>query len=66
MKLVNPTQAEIFIDPSATNRRTKQRPAEYGLFEEARGGSHAFYTRTVEERAPEAFERARAWLEQNL
>lgn len=40
-------RALIFIDPTALNPRG-QRPAEYGLIEHARGGSHAFYARTYD------------------
>ncbi len=36
---------QVFIDPSATTAKGKK-PSEYGPYEEARGGSHAFYERT--------------------
>ena len=39
----------IWIDPSSVNPRNRQRPAQYGYYEERRGGTHAFYRRTVEE-----------------
>lgn len=39
----------IWIDQDAVNPRNKQRPSKYGYYEEKRGGSHAFYRRTVEE-----------------
>jgi hypothetical protein len=39
----------IYIDPSSVNPRNRQRPAQYGYYEEKRGGAHAFYRRTVEE-----------------
>lgn len=39
----------VFIDPSAVNPRHKARPAVYGPVEEARGGEHAFYARTVDQ-----------------
>lgn len=42
------SRALIFIDPSAINPVSGQRPADYGLVEHARGGSHAFYERTYE------------------
>jgi len=35
----------VFIDPSAVNPRSKVPPAEYGVYEHARGGAHAFYDR---------------------
>lgn len=34
----------VFIDPSAVNPRSGAKPVDYGPVEEARGGSHAFYT----------------------
>ena len=43
-------QARVFVDPSSVNPRTGEKPVEYGLLEEKRGGRHAFYTRTVNER----------------
>lgn len=39
---------EIAIDPSA-RRSDGRRPAEYGPYEHRRGGSHAFYERTIAE-----------------
>ena len=42
------TRAEIYLDPDAVNDYG-QRPAEYGVYEHDRGGSHAFYRRTVDE-----------------
>lgn len=42
----------IFIDPNSINPRSRMRPADYGAAEEARGGSHAFYERTIRERVP--------------
>ncbi len=42
----------IFIDPASINPRTRNRPADYGETEENRGGEHAFYQRTIEERVP--------------
>lgn len=43
-------RVSIFIDPTATNPRTGERTAEYGADEHARGGTHAFYARTIRER----------------
>jgi len=51
-------RARIFIDPASTNPRTGERPAVYGVEEHARGGSHAFYERVVEERGREIAEGA--------
>lgn len=42
-------QGRIYIDPNTRNPRTGESPAEYGMEEHARGGSHAFYGRTIEE-----------------
>jgi hypothetical protein len=38
----------VYINPGAT-RSDGRRPAEYGPYEHARGGAHAFYARTVNE-----------------
>jgi len=38
----------VYIDPSAVNPRG-QMPSVYGFYENRRGGSHAFYDRTVDE-----------------
>ncbi len=40
---------EIYIAGDSQNPRTGQLTAVYGPMEQARGGSHAFYTRTVYE-----------------
>jgi len=45
---VSSNRAEIYLDPSAVNAKGR-RPAEYGVYEHARGGSHAFYQRTIDE-----------------
>ena len=55
-------RAEIFIDPSSVNPRTKQPPFKYGVTEEARGGEHAFMYRTYTERGAVASERAAQYL----
>lgn len=44
----------IYLNPAAMNPVTKERPAVYGITEHSRGGSHAFYERTVSERGPYA------------
>jgi hypothetical protein len=51
-------RGEIFIDPSAVNPRSQQRAEIYGVYEHARGGSHAFYQRAVDEAGPKAVEDA--------
>lgn len=42
-------RGRVFIDPGTRNPRTGQRPADYGVEEHERGGSHAFYARTESE-----------------
>lgn len=45
-------EGKVFIDPrSVSPRRSKRRnkPSDYGVYEHARGGEHAFYDRTIEE-----------------
>ena len=46
----------IFVDPSAVNPRSRQLVIDYASEEEARGGSHAAYQRTVSERGNEALQ----------
>ena len=46
---INGTKGKIYIDPAARNPRTGAKPAVYGAIEHARGGQHAFYTRTKAE-----------------
>lgn len=46
---VSGLQGRISLDPRARNPRSRQRTAVYGPVEEARGGEHAFYRRTVAE-----------------
>ena len=49
-------RGRIYIDPKAVNPRSNQRPAVYGYHENKRGGSHAFYDRTIEEYGKEIVE----------
>ena len=60
-KNADTVRGSIFIDPSAVNPRG-QRPAEYGVYENARGGEHAFYARTALEAGPRAQGRAAQFL----
>lgn len=39
-------RGEIFFDPGYINPKSKNRPAEYMFYENARGGSHAIMDRT--------------------
>lgn len=57
---------EVYLDPSGTNPRTGQRTAVYGPAEEARGGEHAFYQRTVDEKGEEIAEQAFKMLRSEL
>ena len=43
------TRGEIFLDPTARNPRGGERTAIYGVTEHERGGSHAFFRRTIDE-----------------
>lgn len=56
------TEGTIYIDPSSVSPRrgtSKARPAEYGIYENARGGEHAFYDRTVAEAGPGVVDRVK-------
>ena len=53
---VEGASAKIYIDPSSVNPRG-QKPSVYGPYEHARGGTHAFYARTVKEEGPETAKR---------
>ncbi len=44
---VSGTRGKIFINPNAVNPKNGGRPADYGVFENARGGEHAFFDRTL-------------------
>ena len=48
MVRVSGLRGEVYIDPGAVNPRG-QAPSEYGPYENARGGEHAFMLRTVTE-----------------
>lgn len=54
----------VYIDPGSTSPRRsgrrKYKPAEYGVYEHARGGEHAFYDRTVESEGPQVIARTQA------
>ena len=48
-------EGEIYIDPSSVSPRrgrSNTKPVEYGVYENARGGEHAFYDRTEAEAGP--------------
>lgn len=40
-------RGEVYTDPMAVNPRSGQRPAVYGVMENARGGTHAFMDQAV-------------------
>lgn len=48
MKVLD-TRGAVYVDPGARNPRSGIRVVSYGKDEEERGGSHAFYGRTVSE-----------------
>lgn len=56
----------LYVDAAAVNPRTKERPAEYSVYEEARGGSHAAYQRTFEEAGPRILEETREMLAREM
>lgn len=43
---------QVYIDHAAKNPLSKTKPVEYGVYENARGGEHAFFDRTVNEEGP--------------
>jgi len=51
-RMASDTIGFIWLDSGAVNPRTHEQPFRYGMYEEARGGDHAFYMRTVNEAAP--------------
>jgi hypothetical protein len=59
-------KARSWIDEDAINPRTGDRPAVYGALEEARGGSHAFGARTVDEAAPQIVNTALNYLVRSM
>lgn len=46
---VNELEGMVYIDSGSVNPRTREKPSIYGVIENARGGEHAFYDRTVSE-----------------
>lgn len=59
-------RGSIFVDPSATNPRTGKRVTSYARHEEARGGSHAAYGRTVNEIGPRLVEEGQTIIMRSL
>lgn len=57
MMEVHGLRGRIFLSPGAVNPKG-QRPAVYGVYEHERGGSHAFYERTVDDHGPHVMQRA--------
>ena len=51
-------RAQLYLDPGARNPRTGALTSRYGPVENARGGAHAFYQRTYDERGEKAATRA--------
>lgn len=44
---VDGLHGRVYVDPNAVNPRDGKRTSVYGVFENARGGEHAFFDRTV-------------------
>jgi hypothetical protein len=63
---LGPARYKIYIDPDGLNPISGARTAVYGAVEHARGGSHAFYARTVYEAGPAIRARGIAYLMGNL
>jgi hypothetical protein len=59
-------RANIYIDPGSVNPRSHAKPSVYGIGEEDRGGTHAFYDRTLEERGERSLEIGALILERGL
>jgi len=51
-------RGQLYVNPSTTNPRSGNRPVEYSVYEEERGGTHAAYQRTVDEAGPRIVEEA--------
>lgn len=60
------TYAEIYISPATLNPRSLKPPEEYGPYEHARGGDHAFYRIAFEEEGPRALADAGNYLRRYL
>jgi len=58
-------RGRIYISPTAVNPRG-QKPAEYGPYEHARGGSHAFYDRTISEHGPKVSSQAVQFMKRSI
>jgi hypothetical protein len=56
----------IYINPNVRNPISGEKPSIYGIVEHEKGGSHAFYKRTYEERGPAALVRANQILQSRL
>jgi hypothetical protein len=59
------TRYRIYIDPSATNPRSKTPTSKYGPIEHRRGGDHEFYGRTYRQ-GPQIASRAIVYLRSQL
>lgn len=59
-------RAVIYPNPGVINPISLQSPAEYAPYEHARGGEHAFYARTVNERGQAIADAAFAYLRKRL
>ena len=46
---LNGLEGTVYLDPGASNPRSRVKTSVYGMVENARGGEHAFYDRTIAE-----------------
>lgn len=63
---LNAGRGRVYVDPSARNPRTREFVRDYAEIEEARGGSHAAYTRTEAETGQKALDRGVAYIKGQL
>jgi len=63
---VNGMRGRTYVDPQARNPRTGMLTSVYAEAEEARGGEHAFASRTVNEAAPRIINQALGYIGRSL
>lgn len=63
---MNAGRGQVYVDQAARNPRTTKLVRDYAEVEEARGGSHAAYTRTQAEMGQKALDRGVAYIKGQL